>query len=145
MRPRLRGARYGEPMSARTVAIGRTFSFAASHKIDGLVPGHKCSRLHGHTYEVVVELAGQLDEVGFVVDFGELEWVAALIESTLDHQHLNDILDVNPTSENLALWFLDRVVGWADDEELAARVQDVRVTVKESPRTYATAARVLKI
>lgn len=126
-------------MNARTVAIGRSFSFAASHVIEGLSPGHKCGRLHGHTYEVVVELAGQLDEVGFVVDFGELDWVASLIQSTLDHEHLNDVLDVNPTSENLALWLLDLVVDWAAKDDIAARVRDVSVTVRESPRTYATA------
>lgn len=112
--------------------------------IEGLSPGHKCGRLHGHTYEVVVELAGQLDEVGFVVDFGELDWVASLIQSTLDHQHLNDVLDVNPTSENIALWLLDLVVDWAGQEDVAARVRDVLVTVRESPRTYATATGIVR-
>ena len=83
--------------------IRKEFTFAASHILNGLPEGHKCGRLHGHNYTVVLELsAARLDLAGFVVDFGELRPFATLLDGTFDHRHLNDVMSGNPTAERLA-------------------------------------------
>ena len=61
------------PMPAGTFTIGKTFDFEGGHRLPGLPPEHKCSRQHGHSYEVEVILtAPSLEEPGFVTDFGAL-------------------------------------------------------------------------
>lgn len=89
--------------------ISKRFTFDASHQLHGLPEGHKCMRLHGHTYTAEVELsAGELDAVGMVLDYAELAPIKQYIDRCLDHRHLNDLLlDVNPTAENLAKYLYD--------------------------------------
>lgn len=107
--------------------IGKSFSFDAAHCLPSLPPEHKCSRLHGHTYAVEVVLsAANLDPPGFVTDFGEVRPLRHYLDATLDHQHLNKVLDVEPTSENLARhiaeWFQENV-----EPTIPARLDTVRV------------------
>lgn len=116
--------------------IDKTFSFAASHSLTGLPEGHKCSRLHGHTYCVTVTVGSEeINGPGWVTDFADLKPFAAYIESLADHQHLNDVLDVNPTAENLAYhlaqWFIAHV-----QPNIGGRLESVRVG--ESPTSGAT-------
>lgn len=88
--------------------IWKHFRFAASHQLNGLPPEHQCSRLHGHNYLIEVELSSEtLDSTGFVIDFGALKSIKTMIDSTLDHRHLNDVLDFNPTAENMAKYFYE--------------------------------------
>jgi 6-pyruvoyltetrahydropterin/6-carboxytetrahydropterin synthase len=97
--------------------ITKTFRFAASHRLDGLPPDHKCMRLHGHNYMVIVSLRSpSLDSAGMVMDYGQLAPFADWLEGTLDHRHLGggDVFDADgkltdpavlpfiPTAENLA-------------------------------------------
>lgn len=83
--------------------ISKQFHFSASHILGGLPDGHQCGRLHGHNYVVLVELiSDSLNEVGFVQDYGELKPVKEYIDNVLDHRHLNDIFDFNPTAESMA-------------------------------------------
>lgn len=83
--------------------IGKRFTFEAAHRLSGLVDGHKCGRLHGHSYTVEVVLeATELSAPGFVVDFGELAPLKQHLDEHFDHRLLNEVLDVEPTSENLA-------------------------------------------
>jgi 6-pyruvoyltetrahydropterin/6-carboxytetrahydropterin synthase len=83
--------------------IAKRFTFSASHQLPGLPVDHQCARLHGHNYVVEVQLAAkQLDGHGFVVDFHKLAPVGDYIDTHWDHRHLNDVLDLPPTSENLA-------------------------------------------
>lgn len=85
--------------------IKKTFSFSASHRLTTLPPEHQCARLHGHNYKVRIELqSAELDAHGFVVDYGDLKPFKELIDSRLDHRHLNDTIPVEPTAERLALW-----------------------------------------
>src|SRR5579859_1071133 len=116
--------------------IGKSYSFDASHQLHGLPDGHKCGRLHGHTYTVTVEIVGEyrsdwagedLEAPGFVVDFGELAPLKAHLDGTFDHRHLNYIFDEEPTSENLARHFYQ----WCDSNlklPHRARVAKVRVS-----------------
>lgn len=110
--------------------IGKTFTFDAAHHLGGLPQEHKCSRRHGHTYRVTLHLeAPAVDDVGFVVDYGELRPVKDWVDHVLDHRDLNDVLPVNPTAENLARWVYER---WAGQYPTLRAV-----TVKETEATYA--------
>lgn len=94
-----------------TAEIFREFTFEAAHRLPRLQAEHKCTRLHGHSYRVVVTVAGPLHpELGWVMDFGEIKDAWKPLDQELDHYYLNDIpgLD-NPTSENLATWIWDRL------------------------------------
>jgi 6-pyruvoyltetrahydropterin/6-carboxytetrahydropterin synthase len=68
--------------------------------------GHKCRRLHGHSFQIVIHAAGPLDvNLGWVMDFADLKVAFQPIEEQIDHRCLNDIAGLeNPTSENLARW-----------------------------------------
>lgn len=83
--------------------IRKEFHFSASHCLGGLPEGHPCSNIHGHNYIVTVELSSaKLDPTGFVVDYRRLDPIKKYIDDVLDHKHLNDILECNPTAENIA-------------------------------------------
>jgi 6-pyruvoyltetrahydropterin/6-carboxytetrahydropterin synthase len=88
--------------------IGKTFAFEAAHHLTGLPAGHKCTRRHGHSYTVTVTVAAEaLTEPGFVTDFAGLAPLGRYLDGTLDHQDLNEVLGIEPTSENLARHLLD--------------------------------------
>jgi 6-pyruvoyltetrahydropterin/6-carboxytetrahydropterin synthase len=115
--------------------VSKRFGFAASHVLHGLGPDHPCSRLHGHNYEVeVMAEADALDERGFVVDFGELDDVKRWIDATLDHRHLNEVMEGQPSAEAIARLVHD----WCRRElppPVAERIAGVRVW--ETPKAYA--------
>lgn len=110
--------------------ISKQFSFSASHILEGLRSDHPCSRLHGHNYIVTIHLkTEQLNQVGFVKDYRELDNVKRYIDDNLDHRHLNDIFSFNPTAENMAKYLYDLFK--KDIPELYA------VEVSETPKTTA--------
>ena len=83
--------------------ITKEFSFCASHSLNGLPADHPCSRLHGHNYTVIAELKTDfVDQTGFVVDYRKLDPIKQYLDSKFDHQHLNAVVEFNPTAENLA-------------------------------------------
>jgi 6-pyruvoyltetrahydropterin/6-carboxytetrahydropterin synthase len=88
------------------VEIFKEFTFEAAHRLPNLPAGHKCTRLHGHSFRVAVYVTGPVAErEGWVMDFGDLKQAFKPIYDTLDHNYLNDIPGLeNPTSENLARW-----------------------------------------
>jgi len=110
--------------------ITKQFNFSASHQLDFLPDGHQCKRLHGHNYIVEVELQSEvLNRYNFVVDYGELKPLKLYIDKTLDHRHLNDVLNVDTTAENLAKHLFDLAKSrWP-------QVSAVRVS--ETPKTWA--------
>ncbi|MEH1016862.1 6-carboxytetrahydropterin synthase [Micromonospora sp. CPCC 206060] len=88
--------------------IGKMFKFDGAHHLGGLPEGHKCGRLHGHGYTVEVTLAStRLAGPGFVVDFAKLDPLKRHLDGEFDHRLLNDVIDVEPTSENLARLLFD--------------------------------------
>lgn len=115
--------------------IGKAFQFEAAHRLGGLPEGHKCGREHGHSYTVEVILAGaELSGPGFVADFADLSPVKQHLGEIFDHQHLNLVLEVQPTSENLARVLYD----WCAAElrlPQGAFVESVRVS--ETSATWA--------
>jgi 6-pyruvoyltetrahydropterin/6-carboxytetrahydropterin synthase len=119
-------------------SITKEFSFSASHQLSGLPDDHPCSRLHGHNYRVKVTLyAIRLDEVGFVLDYRALDVFKTWLDENCDHYHLNETFSCNPTAENLAASFYDKVLGiivvnkWRQDIQL-------RVDVSETDKTWAS-------
>ncbi len=91
--------------------IFKEFSFEAAHRLPNVPPGHKCARLHGHTFYVRIHVQGELDpDTGWVMDFGEIKHQFEPIYRRLDHYYLNDIDGLeNPTSEVLARWIWQRL------------------------------------
>jgi 6-pyruvoyltetrahydropterin/6-carboxytetrahydropterin synthase len=93
------------------VEIFKEFTFEAAHRLPHVPPGHKCARLHGHSYRVALHVDGPVHEkAGWVRDFAELSCAMKPLLARLDHYYLNEIegLD-NPTSEVLARWIWDRI------------------------------------
>ena len=110
--------------------ISKKFSFSASHVLMGLVGTHPCSRLHGHNYTVKVTLeSDKLNSHGFVVDYRDLDQIKQFIDAKLDHRHLNDCLDVNPTAENIAKFIFKQFA-----KEFPKMIS---VTVSETDKTCA--------
>jgi 6-pyruvoyltetrahydropterin/6-carboxytetrahydropterin synthase len=116
--------------------IGKRFRFEAAHCLSGLPEGHKCRRVHGHGYGVEIILtADQLAPPGFVTDFSDLAPVKRYLDEHLDHQVLNDVLPVEPTSENLARflaeWFIEHVEPTIPGRLLAVRVSETESSWSE--------------
>ena len=115
--------------------VSKRFGFSASHVLHGLGDDHPCSRLHGHNYEIeVLAEAADLDQRGFVVDFREFDEVKRWVDATLDHRHLNDVLEGQPSAEGIARF----VYEWCRNQ-LPAPVAERIVAVRawETPRAYA--------
>jgi 6-pyruvoyltetrahydropterin/6-carboxytetrahydropterin synthase len=93
------------------VEIYKDITFEAAHLLPNLPEGHKCRRLHGHSYTVRVFAEGPVDpDTGWVVDFGDIQEAFRPIRDQLDHCYLNDIPGLeNPTSESLAQWIWGRL------------------------------------
>jgi 6-pyruvoyltetrahydropterin/6-carboxytetrahydropterin synthase len=90
--------------------IGRTYRFEAAHHLPLLPDGHKCKRMHGHSYRVDVVVRGALDARGFVSDFAEIDAEVQPLIARIDHRVLNDIEGLeNPTAELIAAWLLERL------------------------------------
>lgn len=91
--------------------IYKEFSFEAAHRLPHVPEGHKCARLHGHTFYIKIVVSGQVGEKsGWVMDFADLKQAFKPLYERLDHYYLNDIEGLeNPTSENLARWVWQRL------------------------------------
>ena len=86
--------------------IFRAFTIEAAHRLPNVPEGHKCSRLHGHSFRIELYMGGPVDaHSGWVMDFADVKAAFQPIYDRLDHHYLNEIPGLeNPTSENLARW-----------------------------------------
>ena len=91
--------------------LRKTFQFEAAHLLPLLPETHKCRRLHGHSFQVEIVVAGECDpKLGWVVDFAEVDAAVGPLMKQLDHRYLNDVPGLeNPTSEVLARWIWERL------------------------------------
>ena len=89
----------------------KEFTFEAAHVLPEVPEGHKCRRLHGHSFRVRVTVRGALDpRLGWVMDFADLKRAWAPLDDALDHRYHNEIPGLeNPTSERLAQWIWRRL------------------------------------
>jgi 6-pyruvoyltetrahydropterin/6-carboxytetrahydropterin synthase len=97
--------------------ISKDFTFEAAHLLPNVPDGHKCARLHGHSFGVTVSVDGPVGATtGWVRDFADLSAAWAPLHEALDHRYLNDVPGLeNPTSEVLAVWLWDRLVAALPD------------------------------
>jgi 6-pyruvoyltetrahydropterin/6-carboxytetrahydropterin synthase len=88
------------------VEIFKEFTFESAHRLPNVPEGHKCARLHGHSFRAVIYVSGPVDaHTGWIIDFAEIKAAFKPLLETLDHNYLNEIEGLeNPTSENIAKW-----------------------------------------
>ena len=86
--------------------ISKRFEIAGAHNLT-LPYESKCENVHGHNWIITVYCsAGNLTDYGMIIDFKK---VKELISGKLDHKYINEIVDFNPTAENMAKWICDQV------------------------------------
>ncbi|MCY1061264.1 6-carboxytetrahydropterin synthase QueD [Nannocystis sp. SCPEA4] len=92
--------------------IFKQFRFEAAHRLPNVPPGHKCARLHGHSFFVEIHVEGPVGErSGWVLDFADIAAAWQPLHALLDHNYLNEIEGLeNPTSELLARWIWRRML-----------------------------------
>jgi 6-pyruvoyltetrahydropterin/6-carboxytetrahydropterin synthase len=93
------------------VRLSKSFHFEAAHDLPTFPEGHKCRRLHGHSFHFDVIVEGEVDPArGYLIDYGDIQRAAEPTVKILDHHYLNEIEGLgNPTSEVLAVWIYDRL------------------------------------
>ncbi|MFD2925134.1 6-carboxytetrahydropterin synthase QueD [Halobacillus naozhouensis] len=123
----------------KRVLVSKEFTFDAAHHLH-CYEG-KCKNLHGHTYKVIFGISGYVDDIGIVIDFGDIKTIwKEQIEVHLDHRYLNDTLpQMNTTAENMVFWIYEKM-----DQALNNQRDDLRtefVKLYETPTSYAEARR----
>jgi 6-pyruvoyltetrahydropterin/6-carboxytetrahydropterin synthase len=94
-----------------TVRLSKSFHFEAAHSLPTFPQGHKCRRLHGHSFRFDVFVEGDVDaSLGYLIDYGEIKAAVGPIVQRLDHYHLNEIEGLsNPTAENVTRWLWQQI------------------------------------
>lgn len=116
--------------------IGKHFDFESAHQLVGSIYG-KCQNLHGHRYHLVVEVEGDVNELGWVCDFAELEEITRrCVIAKFDHQNLNDYFELS-TAENIAKFVFNTL----DNELKAKSYQLTKVLLYETADSYVEIAR----
>lgn len=91
--------------------IWKEFGFESAHRLPHVPEGHKCGRLHGHSFKIRLTLRGEPGQhTGWIMDFADLKEAWKPLHDVLDHRYLNDIPGLeNPTSEVLARWIWEKM------------------------------------
>ncbi|MDP2303268.1 MAG: 6-carboxytetrahydropterin synthase QueD [Ignavibacteria bacterium] len=136
--------------------IAKEFRWEMGHRL----PFHKgkCVNLHGHSYKMLVEVEGDLDENGMVIDYYDLKAIINPVVEDLDHAYLvwkgdtelismldqlkskKVVIDTHSTAENMCLYFLDKIRG----AKLPENVKSIKVRIYETIDDYAEETIILK-
>ncbi len=94
------------------VRLVHEFRFEAAHRLPRVPEGHKCARLHGHSFKIEVAVSGLVnEETGWFLDYAHLYAAWEPIHALLDHNYMNEVPGLeNPTSENLARWIWQKLL-----------------------------------
>lgn len=124
----------------KRVMVSKEFTFDAAHHLH-LYDG-KCKNLHGHTYTVVFGISGFVNEIGIVMDFGDIKQIwKEQIEIHLDHKYVNETLPpMNTTAENMVVWIYEKMADALTHEDFqGTRVEFVKLY--ETPTSFAEVRR----
>lgn len=141
------------------MVVAKEFRFEAAHRL----PFHqgKCRHLHGHSYKIIVELEGEPDQNGFVIDFNEIKnrinpYIQELDHSTIisveDHELKNvfdekgwrySLMPYDSTAENLCKYFLERILNEHMIFLKSISIRSIGVKVFETQTSYAFLSRQL--
>ncbi len=115
-------------------------TFAAGHALRGYKG--KCENVHGHNYRVRVTVTGEkLNSIGLLVDFVDMKRVMKEIIEYWDHRFINDLPPfdkINPTAENMARWFCDKMQNELESGVAEVPVRVTSVTIWETDTNIAT-------
>jgi 6-pyruvoyltetrahydropterin/6-carboxytetrahydropterin synthase len=91
--------------------IFKSITFEAAHHLPHVPEGHKCKRLHGHSFRVEIHVSGPIDPyTGWVADYADVKAAFKPLFEQLDHHYLNEIKGLeNPTSEVIARWIWQKL------------------------------------
>ena len=91
--------------------IYKKYYFDAAHFMTNLKKGHKYMKVHGHSYEMIIKISGNLDKTNnWVLNYDDIDEIVNPLLQKIDHKTLNEIKGLEkPTSENLAKWFWERI------------------------------------
>jgi 6-pyruvoyltetrahydropterin/6-carboxytetrahydropterin synthase len=136
--------------------IAKDFRWEMAHRLPKHTGG--CQNVHGHSYRLWIELVGEPDEQGMVLDYFDLKKMVDPLVAEIDHAFLCDrsdtliasflessglkavYVDFPTTAENLAKWFFERLKALfhsVDDPSFLKHLHELRVRIQETERTYA--------
>lgn len=125
-------------MGVPVFEISKEFMFSAAHQIR--FHGGKCERLHGHNWRIRVHArASELNRIGMVIDFADLQRIVADIGGRFDHRNVNEVPpfdELNTTAELLARHFYEEA-NRALLEREGGRVRVSKVEVWENEGSLA--------
>ncbi len=135
--------------------VAKVFRWEMGHRL----PEHfgLCKNIHGHSYRMIVEFEGELNEQGMVIDFFDVEKIITPIIEKLDHAFMvnkNDknvikllemikskkvVVDFESTVENISNYLLEEII----NSKLPSNVRVIRVRIFETCDDYAEAGKEL--
>lgn len=90
--------------------IWRRYRFESAHRLPNVPAGHKCGRMHGHGFEVILHADMDLGQREIGIDYDHIDSLWAGLHEQLDHVCLNDLPGLeNPTSELVSSWIWQRL------------------------------------
>ncbi|OAI41771.1 6-pyruvoyl tetrahydropterin synthase [Verrucomicrobia bacterium SCGC AG-212-E04] len=91
--------------------LTKDFRFESAQTLPSAPAGHKCAKMHGHSFKVEISVEGEIDPAtGWVYDHAKISAAMRPLVDQLDHAYLNDIPGLeNPTIELMAIWFWQKL------------------------------------